>query len=132
MHETAKACRRGEPGYCVDMVRHHHEPDTTGLVLLQLLVEHSQHDPLRMVMVQEPTTSIDGERDEMGIQLVIDDLSRVFHAAILPKDREECNLLGLGPTGSENRCHPRNHTAHQSHRKSWLQKNKREIPKPLL
>jgi len=26
----------------------------------------------------------------------------------------------------------RNHTARQSHRKSWLQKNKRKIPKPLL
>ncbi len=26
----------------------------------------------------------------------------------------------------------RNHTAHQSHRKSWLQKNKGTIPKPLL
>ena len=107
LHKPAEAACGGKPDDGMYPVGHRHKPDTTGFVLLQFLVEHSQHNPFRMVMVQEPTTSINRKRDEMGIQLVIDDLPRVLHATILHDHRTQRNLLGLRRTGSENRCHPR-------------------------
>ena len=100
MHESAKASCRGKPDDRMDMLRHYHEPDTTGFVLAQFLVEYPQQDSFRVVMVQESRTSTNGKRDEVGVQPVINDLATVLHGTILP-DRIAQRFESASPPGSD-------------------------------
>jgi len=71
----------------MDVVRHDHKPNATGRVLRRFRVEHAQQDPFQVVVVQQPTSPKDGERDEVGVQPVIDDPPTVVHGIILPDRR---------------------------------------------
>jgi len=51
-------------------------------------------------MIQESTTSINGKRDKVGVQPVINDPSTTVHDTILPDRSAQRNLLGLRSTGS--------------------------------
>lgn len=57
----------------MDVLRHQHEADTESFTLPQLLIQHAKDDSLGMIVVEQAATTVDGKRNEVGIQSVIDD-----------------------------------------------------------
>jgi hypothetical protein len=49
----------------------------------QLLVQHAEDDPLGMIVVEKTAAAVDGERNEVGIQTVINDPATAWHRGML-------------------------------------------------
>ena len=79
------------------MVRHDHESDAAGRLTPQLVAQLPQDDPLRLVLIQQPTPPMTGERHEVRKQLIIGDPAAIGHVPIMSLDALAGNLLRLSP-----------------------------------
>ena len=66
VHEAAKLAGGRQPDHGVDVIGHDDEPDAASGESDQLVVQDAQQNSLVMIMVEQSTTTIDGERDEMA------------------------------------------------------------------
>jgi len=92
----------------LDVVRHQHQAHAESFTLLLLLLQYAQNDSFRLIVVHQTSATIHGERNEMGIQSVIDDPATVPHRHILAAGTSKRNLPGLRPPTFKNLGHPRN------------------------
>jgi hypothetical protein len=58
MKESAELSALREPDDRMDVVRHHDESHATGRMLGELLVQDAEHDTLRMIVIEQATTTI--------------------------------------------------------------------------
>ena len=65
------------------MVGHDYESDAPTSGFLQQRVQHSQYDPLGVIVVQQPATTVDRERHEVSVQSVIHNSAFRGHRVIL-------------------------------------------------
>jgi hypothetical protein len=78
----------------MDVIGHHDKPDTLGRLMAELFVQHSEDNPLRMVVVEEATAAIARKRDEVSIQGVITNTSARHDFIIVGRRRAGQSLSG--------------------------------------
>jgi hypothetical protein len=75
--ETGERVNARKPHDRVNVVGHDDEADTPGRRTLDLLIEHSQDNPLRLIEIEQASPPIAAESHEVCVQLVIYDLAAI-------------------------------------------------------
>ena len=79
--KTTQLPRFWKPDQCMNVVRHHHKSNTLCLELLENLVKPAEQNTFGMIVIEKPATTINGERNEVHIEIGIDDLAVLPHEA---------------------------------------------------
>ena len=79
--ETTQLPRFWKPNQCMNVVRHHHKSNTGCLELLENLVKPAEQNTLGMIVIEKPAATIHGERNEVHVEIGIDDPAVRSHDA---------------------------------------------------
>jgi hypothetical protein len=72
-HEIAQDTAAGKPQHCMNMIRHHHEPETSTFMSRKLTCQVAYYDPLGLIMIQQTPPVETRKRDKVCMALFVVD-----------------------------------------------------------